>query len=329
MSVLKHGAVWNWCRCASLLVALCTMAHAAGTNFASVFGGSGQDYAASVASDASGNIYVAGLTYSPDLHVTPGAFQTALGGNGSLANPYAIASDAFVAKFALDGTLIWSTFLGGSADDYATGVGVDGGGNVVVTGWTRSLDFPVLNVTIDGQPAFLSYISPTQINLQVPSDNTLGTVNVTVDNNGSVSAPATVQLQNFASAFFIYPGTNFVFASVLPNYLLSADPSTVAGATAAHPGDTLVLWATGFGPTTPTAPAGTVVSGVPMGTTPTVTVGGVPVQVLNSILTAGSAGLYQITIQLPANVPTGAVAIQASVGGAQTQSGATIFVGKL
>src|SRR5580698_10292605 len=165
MSVLERGVVWNWCRCAPLLVALCSMAHAAGTNFAVVFGGSGQDYAASVASDSAGNTYVAGLTYSPDLQVTPSAFQTTIGGNGTLANPNSIASDAFVAKFAPDGTLIWSTFLGGSADDYATGVGVDAAGYVLVTGWTRSLDFPVLNAAQatnkGGWDAFVAKLDPT------------------------------------------------------------------------------------------------------------------------------------------------------------------------
>jgi len=65
-------------------VALCTIAQA-GTNFAAVFGGSAQDYAASVASDSSGNTYIAGLTYSPDLPVTPGAFQPTMGGNYTLA----------------------------------------------------------------------------------------------------------------------------------------------------------------------------------------------------------------------------------------------------
>jgi len=57
-----------------------------------------------------------------------------------------------------------------------------------------------------------------------------------------------------------------------------------------------------------------------------VTVGGVSVPVLSSVLTEGSAGLYQITIQLPANVPAGAVAVQASIGGAQTQTGVTLFI---
>jgi uncharacterized protein (TIGR03437 family) len=299
-------------------------------NYSTYYGGSQDDGAQAVAVDPQGNLIFVGQTWSGDFPVPGGT--AAQHGSG----------DAFVVKLTPNYPPAITSVLNGASFQ----PGIEAGSWAMVTGsnlanvtraWTNA-DFTGNNlptslngvsVTIDGQPAFVSYISPTQINVQAPSDNTLGTVNVTVDNNGAVSAPATVQLQNSAPAFFLYPGTNFVFASVLPNYLLSADPSAVAGATAAHPGDTLVLWGTGFGPTTPPVPAGTVVSGVPIGTTPTVTVGGVSVPVLNSILTTGSAGLYQITIQLPANVPSGSVAIQASVGGAQTQSGATIFVGKL
>ena len=53
---------------------------------------------------------------------------------------------------------------------------------------------------------------------------------------------------------------------------------------------------------------------------------GAAVPVLSSVLTVGSAGLYQVTIQLPVNVPTGTVAVQASVDGVQTPSGVTIPV---
>jgi uncharacterized protein (TIGR03437 family) len=147
MRVLESGRHRRRGRCVPIVVALWATAasHAAGPGFSAILGGSGQDYASSVVSDAAGNTYVAGLTYSPDFRVTAGAFQTRLAGNGSLANPAAIASDAFVAKFGPDGKLLWSTFLGGSGDDFATGVGVDDAGNVVVAGWTRSFDFPVLH----------------------------------------------------------------------------------------------------------------------------------------------------------------------------------------
>jgi uncharacterized protein (TIGR03437 family) len=148
-------------------------------------------------------------------------------------------------------------------------------------------------------------------------------VNVVVDNNGALSAPATAQLQAFAPAFFEALPASYVIVSRLPDYAAVGTPSAPA-----NPGDTLVLWGTGFGPTTPSDAAGTIVSGAPVATTPTVTVGAMSVPVLNSLLTIGTAGLYQVTIQLPANVPIGAVAVQASVGGAQTQSGATIFVGQ-
>jgi uncharacterized protein (TIGR03437 family) len=178
-----------------------------------------------------------------------------------------------------------------------------------------------VSVTIDGKPAFPYYISPTQVNVQAPSDSNTGAVSVVVDNNGALSAPTTAQLQSVAPAFFLNLGTNYAVATSLPNYAPVGTPAAPA-----HPGDTVVLWATGFGPTTPSAPAGVEVSGAPATSTPVVTVAGVQVQVISSVLTTGLAGVYQITIQLPANVPTGTVAIQASIGGAQTPSGTTIAV---
>src|SRR5450759_381114 len=156
----------HWRRCAPAVVALWAIAaaNAAGpgfsAGFSAILGGSGQDYAAGVATDAQGNVYVAGLTYSPDFTVTPAALQTKPGGG----------SDAFVAKFAPDGALLWSTYLGGSGDDWATGVGVDAADNVLVTGWTRSANFPVFHAfqsTLNNgasparYDAFVAKIDPT------------------------------------------------------------------------------------------------------------------------------------------------------------------------
>jgi uncharacterized protein (TIGR03437 family) len=173
-----------------------------------------------------------------------------------------------------------------------------------------------VSVTIDGRPAFVEYISPSQINVQAPSDSVVGAVNVVVTNNGAASAPATAQLQAAAPAFFVYPGTNYAIASLLPDYAEVGDPPAVPGTVAAKPGDTLALWGTGFGATNPAVPAGTTVTGAPaVVMLPMVTIGGVPVPVVSAVLTKGSAGLYQVTMQLPATVPAGAVAVQASVGG--------------
>jgi uncharacterized protein (TIGR03437 family) len=178
------------------------------------------------------------------------------------------------------------------------------------------------SVTIDGVPAYVEYISSTQVNVLAPADSNTGSVNVVVTNNGNASTPVTAQLQSVAPAFFMSPSYN-VLASVIPGY------TPVTAATPAMPGNLVVLWATGFGPTNPPTPAGAIVSGAPStATIPVVTVGGTQVPVVSSVLTTGTVGLYQITIQLPPNVPTGTPAVQASIGGAQTQSGTTLFVGR-
>ena len=92
----------------------------------SYFGGTGSGYIKSVDVDSSGNIYVAGLTNSTDL-ATVNAYQASNGGN----------YDVFAAKFNSGGnTLLYSTYLGGSAADYAEAIAVDNSGNMYVGGRT-------------------------------------------------------------------------------------------------------------------------------------------------------------------------------------------------
>jgi len=177
-------------------------------------------------------------------------------------------------------------------------------------------------VTIDGKPAFVYYVSPTQLNVQAPTDSATGSVAVVVTNNSQMSVPFNASLEAESPAFFLYPGTSNPIVSRFPDYGLVGTANAPA-----HPGDVLILWATGFGPTNPTTPAGIVVTGAPAAATkPVITIGTVQVPVSAAVLTPGSAGLYQIAIQLPANVPTGTVAIQAAVGGALSPAGTTIVV---
>lgn len=87
----------------------------------------------SITLDASGAAYVAGFTQSTDFPVTPGAFQTTYAGNG----------DAFVMKLSTEGSLVYSTFLGGSGPEYFDrAIAVDAAGAAYVTGRTASSDFP-------------------------------------------------------------------------------------------------------------------------------------------------------------------------------------------
>src|SRR5690348_14662165 len=117
------------------ILAVSFVATAPAQRLNAVIGGAGQEYANAVTTDSSGNTYVAGLTYSPDFPVTPGAAQTKFG----------LTSDAFIAKLDPAGKVIWATYLGGILDDSATGIALDPAGNVIVAGWTRSGDFPLTN----------------------------------------------------------------------------------------------------------------------------------------------------------------------------------------
>lgn len=98
------------------------------------FGGAGLDYGASVAVDAAGFVYVAGVTYSFNLPVTAGPYQANANGSG----------EAFLVKLALEAPLIiYSTYLGGTGTDSAKKVVVDPAGRVAIAGTTSSADFPI------------------------------------------------------------------------------------------------------------------------------------------------------------------------------------------
>jgi hypothetical protein len=102
--------------------------------YSTYIGGSGDDEGYGIAVDESGNAYVTGSTWSTDYDVTPGVFQTTNGGWG----------DVFVTKLNAAGTaLVYSTYIGGSSNDYGNAIGVDGSGNAYVTGYTWSNNYDV------------------------------------------------------------------------------------------------------------------------------------------------------------------------------------------
>jgi cysteine synthase len=113
-------------------------------SYSTYFGGTADDTAWKVAVDANGFVYVAGQTLSSQFAAgvplsTPGVFQT--NNNGG-----SYRGDAFVAKFTNNGSnLVYFSYLGGSQDDFALSLAVDGAGNVFLTGFTDSPDFPTNN----------------------------------------------------------------------------------------------------------------------------------------------------------------------------------------
>jgi hypothetical protein len=106
-----------------------------GFEYVTYLGGSGDDIAYGIALDSSGNAYVTGSTTSTNFPVTAGAYRGSYGGG---------LSDAFITKLNPSGTgPVYSTFLGGSGEDAAYAISLDGLTNATVTGATASANFPV------------------------------------------------------------------------------------------------------------------------------------------------------------------------------------------
>ena len=115
------------------------------TLLASTFLGAGHaDFASSIAIDPSGNVYVTGCTFSGNFPVTENAYDQKFN-----SSDYA---DVFISKLSPDlSTLLASTFLGAGENDGATCIKIDSSGNVYVTGWTFSSNFPITDTAFDQQ----------------------------------------------------------------------------------------------------------------------------------------------------------------------------------
>lgn len=127
--------------------------------YATYLGGSSADYAYDLAVDEQKNIYVTGATASFDLPLA-NPIQTKRNGYG----------DLFVSKFNADGTLAYSTYLGGNDSDVGFGIAVDGNGSAYVTGESWSSNFPVVNPIPPNDPGIQNDVIVFKLN---PAGNAL------------------------------------------------------------------------------------------------------------------------------------------------------------
>jgi uncharacterized protein (TIGR03437 family) len=107
--------------------------------FSSFIGGSKDDRVLGVALDSSGNIYLSGQTLSTDF---PTAGTQAQSGNAGDTSGTVRLGDAFVTEINASHVIVFSTFLGGTSSEYASGIAVDGTGGIIIAGGTTSTDFP-------------------------------------------------------------------------------------------------------------------------------------------------------------------------------------------
>lgn len=276
---------------------------------ASIFGNT------AVSMDSAGNLYISQTGMERLRKVfsigTPAAALPVISANG------AINGASFQPGLVIGS---WATVQG---SNLASGTGT----------WTITNNYlPVtvngVTVNVGGEDAYINYVSPSQINFIVPEVHT-GSVQVTVKNSAGTSAAVTANVGFFGPAFFSWPNNQVV--ATTPSFSYVAAAGTFSGITSApaKPGDTIILWGTGFGPTNPAYPQGQI---TPTNATyntsslPTVTINNVPATVSGAALAPGFAGLYQVAIQVPSSLGAGTWPVVATIGGTSSPSGMMLAV---
>jgi uncharacterized protein (TIGR03437 family) len=185
-----------------------------------------------------------------------------------------------------------------------------------------------VSVTMNGKAAYVYFISPGQINVLAP-DIVAGPVSVIVTTAAGSSAAFPSTASQYGPAFFDWPNNQPV--ATRQDYSYAAKAGTFSGAATipAKPGEVIILWETGFGPTSPAAPAGIPVPGdkaYSTATAPAVTINASSAKVFGAALAPGAAGLYQIAIQVPTTLADGDWPIQTTIGGVQSPTGVMLSV---
>jgi uncharacterized protein (TIGR03437 family) len=183
-----------------------------------------------------------------------------------------------------------------------------------------------VSVTIDGIPAYVDYISPTQINALAPDDANTGPVQVQVTTAEQASNTLTVQKNQFSPAFFTIDNGAYV-AALHADYTLVGSANLLPGVTTlpAQPGETILLYGTGFGPTNPPLLTDQLVASPSALADPVqVTIGGVTASVVYAGLV--ESGLYQLNVTVPSSLPNGNAAVVATVGGVSSQTGVSLTI---
>ncbi len=283
---------------------------------ASYLGGSASDSANAIAADSSGNAYIAGVTRSPDFpQIYP--FQSYYGGAG----------DAFLAKIAP--TSGPSIELAGVANAASYGATVSPGEIFSVFGTALAVTpasamappLPVklsdVSVNVNGVPAPMFYVSPLQINAQIPFDTASGNAQVQVSSTAG-TAVVNAEVAPTAPAIFAVneQGTG---AGAIEHALTG---QLVTNANPAASGEAISIYCTGLGTVNPTVATGAA-SPVPPAQTVLpvqVFIAGASAQVEFSGLAPGFAGLYQVNAQVPVSSPSGEQNLYLTVGGATSNT---------
>ncbi len=185
-------------------------------------------------------------------------------------------------------------------------------GTADFSGTTAPTSLDGVSVSINGQAAFVAYVSPVQVNVLVPSAVLPGTAQVTVSVSGHTSPPYSVPvIATQPSVLYLadpnYSSISYALATFADNVTYALPPGEFPGGSsrAAKPGETITFYGVGFGDVTPSIPAGQVTTQLnSLKASLQVLIGGIPATVSYAGLMPGAAGLYQINAVVPAGIPT-------------------------
>lgn len=178
-------------------------------------------------------------------------------------------------------------------------------------------------VTVAGIPAYIDYVSPGQVNAQVPSGVPAGSQPVVVTTAGGTSTAYMVNVNDtepglLAPTSFLVKGNQNVVALFANTLTYALPPSSIAGVPSQvpSPGDQLTFYGIGFGPVTPLITAGQIVQDAnQLQGTLQITFAGVPAQITYAGLAPGYVGLYQFNVVVPNVAASNTVPVVVSLGG--------------
>ena len=181
-----------------------------------------------------------------------------------------------------------------------------------------------VRVNINTKPAAINFISPTQINVQVPDDSATGTVDIEVITPGGTTK-TTATMEEIRPGLFGVdtPARRYVASTIGGVYI--GNPADVPGTRPARPGVVIELWGTGFGPTQESRPSGRIVaSASPVRAQVRVRIGGI--EVTPEFAGLVGAGLYQVNVRVPQALAAGSHQVSIIVGGIESANNGNLFV---
>jgi uncharacterized protein (TIGR03437 family) len=282
------------------------------------------------------HIYVAGNAANGDGnntgdHIYTADYVLAPAAAGGAAPSIQTVSSA--SGFSASAGLASGTWLEIYGTNLATTTRTWGGGDFTGSNAPTSLDG--VKVTINGKPAYIAYVSPTQVNVQAPDDSTAGAdVQIQLSNGGAQSNSFAMTKKAVAPALlapdaFKVNGKQYVVAQfadqtfVGPVGLIPGVPFRPA-----KPGEVVTIYAIGCGPVTPSTPAGTIAAGATaLQNPPSYRFGSATATLQYAGLVSGLVGLYQFNVVVP-NAGAGDVPLTVDLGGTPANSGLVITIGQ-